>query len=99
MNSVPSIALSGLSAATQRLDAVANNLANAQTPGYRRELVQQSAEPGGGVSTTLGLADVPGGNIAADLVDQMVASYTFAANLRVITTHNAMIGAMLDVQA
>jgi flagellar hook protein FlgE len=99
MNSVPSIALSGLGAATQRLDAVAMNLANAQTPGYRRELVQQSAAPEGGVSTQVGLADQPGEDLAADLVDRMMASYAFAANVRVITTHQTMVGALLDVQA
>ena len=41
MNPVLPISLSGLQAATTRLGASAHNIANAQTPDFRREVVQQ----------------------------------------------------------
>jgi flagellar hook protein FlgE len=99
MNSVPSIALSGLAAATLRLDVSAHNIANDQTPGYRRQFVLQDSQPGGGVVSSVGRAVDPGTNLAQDLVEQMVASYEFKANLRVVRTHDNMLGSLLDLHA
>jgi flagellar hook protein FlgE len=99
MNSISSIALSGLSAAMLRLDAAGNNIANSQTPGYRRQSVSQTEDAQGGVSTTIERAVEPGENMAQDIVDQMSASYSFKANLRVVKTQDEMLGALLDVKA
>lgn len=99
MNSLSSIAVSGLSAASLRLDTSANNIANAQTLGYRRRFVMQDAQDGGGVATTIGQSPQTGSDLAGDLVEQMSASYSFKANLRVIQTHDKMMGALLDAQA
>lgn len=99
MNSLSSIALSGLSAATLRLGAAGHNIANQQTPGFRRQLVLQEALPEGGVASSVGQAAEPGEDLARDIVEQMVASYSFKANLRVIQTHNDMIGSLLDLHA
>src|SRR5205085_1881745 len=64
MNSLSSIAMSGLGAAQLRLDASANNGANAATPGYRRQLVLQESEAGGGVAVALAhLGDVDLGRV------------------------------------
>ena len=41
---VTSIALSGVQAASTRLDAAANNIANSQTPGFRRDQVMQQTQ-------------------------------------------------------
>ena len=98
MNSVTSIALSGLGAASLRLDAAANNIANGLTPDYRREQVAASADAGGGVSASIVQADAAGGNLAQDMVDQMVAAYVYEANLGVIRTQRAMMGTLLDIQ-
>src|SRR5688500_4534182 len=49
MNSLSSIAQSGIGAAALRLDSAAHNIANGQTPGFRRQVVQQEALPEGGV--------------------------------------------------
>jgi flagellar hook protein FlgE len=99
MNSISSIAQSGLGAAMQRLGAAANNIANQQTPGYRRQIVAQEPLAQGGVATSVGRAPQPGDDPARDVVDQMVASYSFKANLRVIQTHDEMIGSLLDLRA
>ncbi|HEX6707485.1 MAG TPA: flagellar basal body protein [Albitalea sp.] len=99
MNSLTSISQSGLAAAVMRLDAAGNNIANAQTPGYRRQFVLQEEQAGGGVAVSAGRADAAGENLAEDLVQQMVASYSFKANLGVIRTHEAMLGTLLDATA
>jgi flagellar basal-body rod protein FlgC len=61
MNSITSIALSGLEAARQRLDVASNNIANAALPGGSpastpQRTVQQSLT-GGGVKTSLASVD------------------------------------------
>jgi len=47
-------ALSGLNVAQQQLDVIANNIANASTPGYSRKILPQSAQIAGG--QTIGVA-------------------------------------------
>ena len=54
MASISSIGSSGLQAAQLRLDASANNVANMNTPGYRREVVaQEEAAESAGVRATV----------------------------------------------
>lgn len=99
MNSISSIAQSGLAAAMRRLDAAANNIANLQTAGYHRQSVLQQSQPGGGVTTAVRQAAAPGENLAEDLVEQLTASYVFKANMQTIRAHDAMIGTLLDTTA
>jgi flagellar hook protein FlgE len=99
MNSLSSIAQAGIGAALLRLDAAANNIANAATPGYRRQFVLQESEAGGGVAVSVGRVPGEGENLAEDLVQQMVAAYAFKANLHVIRTQHEMLGSLLDVTA
>jgi hypothetical protein len=99
MNSISSIALSGLNAAQFRLDAAANNVANLQTPAYRRRLVAAEALPEGGVVTSVELADGAGENLAEDIVSTMLAAYSFKANLRTLQTEAGLIGSLLDTKA
>ncbi|MFN7855328.1 MAG: flagellar basal body protein, partial [Acidovorax sp.] len=52
--SISSIGASGMQAAQMRLDASANNVANANTPGYRRQVVsQEAAADAAGVRATV----------------------------------------------
>ncbi|MFT7401271.1 MAG: flagellar hook-associated protein FlgK, partial [Hydrogenophaga sp.] len=52
VSSAHAIGLSGMRAAQQRLDTHAHNIANAATPGFQRQTVVQTAQPGtGGVNT------------------------------------------------
>lgn len=98
MNTISSIAVSGAHAASTRLDVAAHNVANAQTPGFQRQVVHQSQETAG-VVTSVGKADEVGEDLAADLVEQMAASYNYKANLKTIQTQDQMMGSLLDLKA
>lgn len=93
------IASSGLNAALQRENVAANNIANAMTPGYRREQLLQRTDPDGGVSTSVTPSPQEGDDLAADLVDQQVALYSFKANARVVQVADRMMGSLLDAFA
>ncbi len=53
MNSISSIALSGLNAAQTSLNASAHNVANLATEGFKRQETVQTAQSGGGVTTSV----------------------------------------------
>lgn len=99
MSSLSSTALSGLHAASLRLQSSAHNIANAQTPGFRRQLVQQAAEPAGGVRADVAQAAVPGEALAQDIVEQMAASGVYRANVQTLRTERELSGRLLDVLA
>ena len=92
-------ALSGMNAASLRLDTSANNVANSLTPGYQRQATLQQAVPGGGVVATVRQADAESGSMAEDLVTQIDASVQFKANLKVLQTQNRLLGTLLDLRA
>lgn len=94
-----STALSGISAANERMRASAHNVANASTANFRRERVEAATTEDGGVSTTVTRLPTPGSDLAADLVEQKSATYAYIANLRVLQTQLRPEGALLDVQA
>lgn len=99
MNAISSIAVSGVHAASTRLDVAAHNIANAQTPGHQRQVVHQQSQETAGVLSTVGKTDEVGPDLAADLVELKEASYTYKANLRTIQTQEQMVGSLLDVKA
>ena len=99
MNSIASIALSGMNAASLSLNSAAHNIANLQTPGFRRQLTQQATLPEGGVSVTFDRAAQAGDALAEDIVGQMLAGYAFKANLLTLQTNDRMLGSLLDLKA
>lgn len=99
MTAIPSISLSGVHAAQMRLDAAANNIANGQTPGFKRDQVVQQTQERAGVVTVVGKAQEVGPALAADIIEQMQASLTYRANLRSIQTDQRMQGSLLDLKA
>lgn len=99
MSSIGSIALSGMNAAQVQLNVAANNVANADTAGFRRSAVQQSPQTGGGVSTQVQSASEAGPALVSDVVTQLQAKNAFLANLAVFKTSESMAGALLDTQA
>ena len=102
MASISSIGSSGLQAAQLRLDASANNVANMNTPGYRREVVAQEeevAESAGVRATVQREQDAKGVALEQEAVEQMSATYAFKANLQTIKTQDEMMGSLLDVKA
>lgn len=101
MSSLGSIASSGFGAAQLRLDASANNVANANTPNYRRQVVQQeaAADNAGVRATVQRQQEAEGVALEKEAVEQMSATYAFKANLQTIKTQDEMMGSLLDVKA
>ena len=101
MSSLGSIASSGLGAAQLRLDASANNVANMNTPGYRREVVAQEEAPeSAGVRASVQREpQADGVALEEEAVEQMSATYAFKANLQTIKAQDEMMGSLLDVRA
>jgi flagellar hook protein FlgE len=102
-SSSSAIGLSGMRAAQLRLDVGAHNVANAQTPGFQRQRVEQTASPGSGGVTTRVERETPVagaggdmGHLAEDLVGGKMALYSFAANLQVVKTEQEMLGSLFD---
>ena len=108
-SSATATGLSGMRAAQRNLDTSAHNVANLQTPGFRRQAVEQTAQPNlGGVNTRLRQDNanaMPGSggdgfaHLADDLVGQRMSLYSFAANLKTVDTQDQMLGTLLDTQA
>jgi len=92
------ISLSGMNAAQTALGASAHNIANANTAGFHRQQVSQTAMSDGGVSTTLTPSPEAGAALETDMVDQLAAKHAFLANLAVFRTSNKMMGALMDTQ-
>jgi Flagella basal body rod protein len=107
LSSASAAGLSGMRAAQLRLDTGAHNVANAQTPGFQRHAVTQTARAGlGGVDTQVvrepDAAPASGSDfsdLAQDLVEGRMSVYSFAANLRVVETEDRMLGTLLDERA
>lgn len=99
--------LSGMHAAQRQLDTSAHNIANVPTPGFQRQAVHRTAQPGAdGVQVQIGhegpAAAVQNGDLAhlaEDLIAQRMGAHHFAANLRTVQTQDRMLGALLDTTA
>lgn len=88
-----------MNAAQTQLRASAHNVANLGTDGFRRQQVQQTPQPGGGVEAAVTRADRPGPDLVQDVVTRLQAKNAFLANLAVFKTSDKMAGALLDTQA
>ncbi len=100
MSSIGSIASSGLRAAQLQLDSAAHNVANAATPGFRRQEAElQSEADQGGVRAQAVRAQQEGAALEADAVNQIASTYSFAANLQMLRTEDRMMGALFNTKA
>jgi len=99
MSRLASTALAGLNTASTRLATAAHNIANAQTPGFRRQLVQQAAQPEDGVVVSLRQAGGVGEGLAEDVATQIAATYAFKANALTLKMHDRLLGSLLDATA
>jgi flagellar basal body rod protein FlgG len=88
-----------MNAAQTQLRASAHNVANLDTDGFRRQQVQQTPQPEGGVAAAITRADTAGSDLVLDVVTQLAAKNAFLANLAVFKTSNRMAGALLDERA
>jgi len=99
MNSISSIALSGMSAAQTRLQTSAHNVANLATDGFKRQDTLQTAQAEGGVRTAVRESSQAGNALEQDVVNQLQAKNSFIANLSVFKAADRMAGALLDTRA
>lgn len=99
MNSISSIASSGMNAASVGLGVSASNVANLLTPGFRPAQAVPATQAGGGVTTSITPTGQDGTDLAAETVRQMTLAYTFKANLRTIEVEKEMFRALLDTRA
>jgi hypothetical protein len=101
-SSATAIGLSGMRAAQLKLDSHAHNVANVQTPDFKRQVTTQTARPDtGGVDAQIAReteASAPFDRLADDLVGQRMSLYSFAANLRTVQTEDRMLGTLLDTK-
>ena len=134
MSITSSIAVSGMAAATLRLQVSANNVANAASSGTRPAStvgasvpgpyvpgrVDQVDRAGGGASATVsavspgsvpmydptapyadshGMVASPNVDLASEIVQQLMARVSFAANAQVIRADSKMMASLLDITA
>ena len=136
MSSVQSIAMSGMLAATRRLEVSARNVANVRSDGalpdaqgnyspdaprpYTPLRVDQVDVATGGTRAVVtevspsyvatpnpsapyanqdGLVAAPNVDLAEEVVQQLMASYAYAANARVVTSYNQMVKSLFDISA
>jgi flagellar basal-body rod protein FlgC len=134
MSIASTIAVSGMTAASLRLQVSANNVANALSSGplpgmansagypaaYIPERVNQTDIAGGGTGASIGFVSPsyvpaydpaapyadsngmvasPNVDFAAELVQQIIARYTFAANAHVVRADAQMTSALFDALA
>ena len=100
MSSISSIASSGLQAAQLRLDASAHNVANMNTPTFRRQSMALQAQPEqGGVRASVQHEPQESIALKQEAVEQISTTYTFKTNLQTLQTEDRMLGALLNTQA
>jgi len=136
MSSIQSIAVSGMLAATQRLQVSARNVANVRSDGalpdaqgnyapdapraYAPLRVDQVDLATGGTRAVVtevspsyvatydpsapyanqdGMVASPNVDLADEIVQQLMASYTYAANARVVTSYKQMVKSLFDISA
>lgn len=105
-----SSSLAGLRAASTRVAARAENIANQQTDGYRQAVPVQVSTPGGPevkiqrapqaqrVDPITGLV-VADGSIETDFVDIVQSKAAYKANAAVLRTANELTDSLLDILA
>ena len=110
MGNAMSIAVSGLQAASSRLEAAASKIVNMDSNGYQPVSVAQSPTPDGGVRASLQpvtpatLLDVqgmvkPNVDLATEMVNLKLASHSFRASLQAYKAASQMFDTLLDATA
>lgn len=89
ISSIINTAFSGMAAQQSRMDAIASNVANVDTPDYNRKTVDIVSAPGGGVRAEM--REAPAGansgvDLATELIDMAETRMAYEANLAVMET-------------
>ncbi|WP_257167311.1 flagellar basal body rod protein FlgC [Bradyrhizobium sp. SRS-191] len=135
MSPIASNAVSGMNAASRRIEVSASNVANAMSTGalpnadgtlpagapkaYDPLALVQSDVAGGGTQTTItkagngtsasyqptapfankdGLVAAPNVDLAQEMISQLVAKYSFAANARILKASDEMSRIVIDMK-
>ena len=108
------ISLSGIQSAIKFLGVSANNVANSNTDGFKKDVASMSEGSNGGVTVSIEKSSEPGpvyktkeGEIveasnvdyAEEAVNQIVADHYLKANVAALKTANEMEGSFLDIFA
>lgn len=99
MSTISTIARSGLQAATAGMHVAGHNVANGQVEGFKRQRLELTTDPAGGVTVNLGEAEAAGGRLEADMVGLLQSQNAFTANLLVFKAGIESLGSLLDVRA
>ena len=96
LNDVLNIAASGLAAAQAQLNTTANNIANADTPGYRAQRVDLVDLSAGGVAIS-GISQESSVDLAKESVDLIREKAFYTANAAVVRTADQLMGTLLNM--
>jgi flagellar basal body rod protein FlgG len=114
MLSPVNLSLSGIHAAFDILNVSANNVANSNSDGFKKDTVKLSEGRDGGVTTTVEKSSTPGPlyqsttgtlieasnvDLAEEMVAQMSSSHLLSANIAAYKTADEMHSALLDLFA
>ena len=90
MSSISTIALSGMNAAARRLEVSVTTAKPSTTAVY---------DPQASFANQDGLVAAPNVDLSQELVGQMIASYSFAANAKVMKADDNMTKSLLNIMA
>ena len=97
MTGALSAAVSGLNASALRFGVAANNIVNANTPGFKAGRVETVSAVAGGVRAVV--REGGGVDIAREFVAQIQAENSYAANALVIRSIDGLLGSLFDIEA
>jgi flagellar basal-body rod protein FlgC len=101
--SAMSISLSGMQAASTRLEVAATNIANSQTEGFQPLSVEQTAVPGAGVIATPAVSSdavglqASGVDLASESVDVLMSKVSYTASLKALKMASDMEKSVVDL--
>ncbi len=94
------IALTGITSATKRIEAASHNVANLQTEEFHPLVVEQSARAAGGsVAETEVAAEPAPVSLEREFIESELAAVQAKASARVVTTDLDLLGNLLDILA
>lgn len=91
------IALSGMKAASDQMTVIAENVANADTPGYTRRAVELHETPGGGVAVGKAFSTGQPVNVSSELVDMAQTQNAYKASAAVVDAVDSMMQDLLHI--
>ncbi|OHB24584.1 MAG: hypothetical protein A2X84_05860 [Desulfuromonadaceae bacterium GWC2_58_13] len=106
------VSIMGLKAMETRMSATANNLANVNTDGYKKDRVTLSENQHGGVNATAAKVNTPGAtvedqgttrelsnvDIAEEITDTIPTRAGYSANLKMLQAQDELTGTLLDIK-